>query len=117
MVCRSTENALIEPLQMPLPSAIQDRFSRAMKMWWAKQESNRRVVLRQSAHWWAHVVGAPRVHRMNIALTILQKESRKRFGSEPKTSGLGKWPNDLDLRAFQAAMVWAHAKAGFGDRA
>ena len=47
--------------------------------------------------WWAHF----EFTRINIELTILQKEIEESLRSEPKTSGVGKCVGYLDLRAFQ----------------
>jgi len=48
--------------------------------------------------WWAHLAFS----RINIELTILQKEIEESLRNEPKTSRVGKCVGYLDLRAFQS---------------
>jgi hypothetical protein len=60
--------------------------------------------------WWAHL----EFTRINVKLTILQEELEETLRIEPKTSGVGKCPGDLELRAFQGAITSAHAQSGIG---
>jgi hypothetical protein len=53
--------------------------------------------LRGGRAWWAHL----EFSRINIELTILQKEIEESLRNDPKTSRVGKCIGYLDLRAFQ----------------